>query len=288
MIDTRKEVQEAIDHLVESGAERGLQVAVYRRGELVVDAVAGVTDPEIGRAVTPDTLFNSASVAKGVATTVAHVLVERGVFGYDTPVVELWTEFGAHGKDGVTVRHALTHSAGVPGMPADLTPEDLGDWQTMCALIADATPWWGPGTKTGRHALSYGYLIGEIIRRTTGKPISQVLRDEVAGPLGVGDELYFGVPKSELGRVARLEEAEGNAQVLASGPDGLPILKAAPRAVQPTAAFGNRTDVLTSDIPAGGPCPPVPWRACTRRCWAQWTALGWSRPNGCARSPRWR
>jgi CubicO group peptidase (beta-lactamase class C family) len=254
MSDAQKHVQEAIDHLVESGAERGLQVAVYRRGELVVDAVAGIADPATGRAVTSDTPFYSTSTAKGVASTVAHVLVERGAFSYDTPVVELWPEFGAHGKEGVTVRHALTHSAGVPGMPADITPEDLCDWQKMCALIADAKLWWEPGTKTGYHALTFGYLIGEIVRRATGKPISQILREEVAGPLGVADELFFGVPKSGLGRLARLEESEGNAQMLASmpDPDEFPLFKVAPRAVQPTAEFGNRTDVLTSDIPAGG------------------------------------
>jgi CubicO group peptidase (beta-lactamase class C family) len=256
MSDARKhvqqQVQDAIDHLVASGAERGLQVAVYRRGELVVDAVAGAADPATGRAVSADTLFYSASVAKGVASTVAHVLVERGAFSYDTPVVALWPAFGAHGKEGVTVRHVLTHSAGVPGMPADLTPEDLGDWQKICALIAGATPWWEPGTRTGYHALSYGYLIGEIIRRATGKPICQVLREEVAGPLGVAGELFFGVPRSALGRVARLEEAEGSAEMLASVPDDLPVFKAAPRAIQPTAAFANRTDVLTADIPAGG------------------------------------
>jgi len=225
---------------------------VYRRGALVVDAVAGVADPTTGRAVTSDTPFYSSSTAKGVASTVAHVLVERGAFSYDTPVVELWPAFGAHGKAGVTVRHALTHAAGVPGMPADITPEDLGDWQKICVLIADATPWWEPGTRTGYHALSYGYLIGEIIRRATGKPISQVLREEVAGPLGVADELFFSVPTSELGRVARLEEAEGNTAMLASMPDEFPLFKVAPRAVQPTAEFGNRPDVLTSDIPAGG------------------------------------
>ncbi|MGH2516767.1 MAG: serine hydrolase domain-containing protein [Ktedonobacterales bacterium] len=252
MSDAQKQVQDAINQLVECGAERGLQVAVYQHGEMVVDAVAGVADPATGRAVTVDTPFYSTSTAKGVVSTVAHVLVERGAFTYDTPVVELWPEFGAHGKEGVTVRHVLTHSAGVPGVPAGTTPEDLCDWQKMCAAIAGTTPWWEPGTKTGYHVLTYGYLVGEIVRRATGKPISQVLREEVAGPLGVAGELFFGVPKSELGRVARLEEAEGNDQVFVAVPDEFPMFKVAPRAVQPTAAFGNRTDILTADIPAGG------------------------------------
>src|SRR5262245_26336174 len=102
------QVQEAIDELVASGAERGLQVAVYRNGEQVVDAVAGVADPASGRPVTSDTPFFSFSIGKGVASTVAHVLVERGLFGYDTRIVELWPEFGAHGKEKAMVRHALS------------------------------------------------------------------------------------------------------------------------------------------------------------------------------------
>jgi len=165
MSDVQRRVQEAIDRLVESGAETGVQVAAYRRGELVVDAVAGVADAATGRAVTADTPFFSAWTGKGMTSAVAHVLVERGVFDYDTPIVELWPEFGAHGTHSATIRHALTHSVGVPGVPADTTPEDLCDWEKMCTAIADAEPWWEPGTKFGYHAFTYGYIIGEIVRR---------------------------------------------------------------------------------------------------------------------------
>jgi CubicO group peptidase (beta-lactamase class C family) len=252
MNDLQQRVQEAIDKLVESGAERGLQVAVYRRGELVVDAVAGVADHETGRPVTSDTPFYAYSVGKGATATVAHVLAERGAFGYDTPVVELWPEFGAHGKETATVRHVLTHTVGVPGIPADTTPEDLCDWQKMCEAIAAAEPWWEPGAKTAYHAYPFGYIVGEIVRRATGKPISEVLREEVAGPLGIADELFFGVPESELGRLARLEDAEGSAEFLAAMPDDSPFFKLGPRATIPTAEFGNRADVLMADIPAGG------------------------------------
>ena len=102
------------------------------------------------------------------------------------------------------------------------------------------------------HAYPFGYIVGEIVRRTTGKPISQVLREDVSGPLGVADELFFGVPESELGRLARLEDAEGSAEMVAAMPDDSPFFKLGPRAVTPTAEFGNRTDVLKADIPAGG------------------------------------
>ena len=134
----QQQVQEAIDGMVRSGAERGLQVSVYRDGEPVVDAVAGVADPKTGRPVTPETPVYVYSVGKGATATVAHVLAERGAFDYDTPIADLWPEFGANGKETATVRHALTHTVGVPGIPADTTPEDLCDWDKMCAVIADA------------------------------------------------------------------------------------------------------------------------------------------------------
>jgi CubicO group peptidase (beta-lactamase class C family) len=104
----------------------------------------------------------------------------------------------------------------------------------------------------GYHALTYGYIVGEIVRRATGKRISQVLAEEVAGPLGVADELYFGVPGPELGRVARLEDDPAGTAVFASLPPDWPLFKSAPRAIFPNAAYGNRTDILTSDIPYSG------------------------------------
>jgi CubicO group peptidase (beta-lactamase class C family) len=252
----QQQVQQAIDQLVESGTERGVQVAVYRDGEQVVDAVAGVADPASGRPVDAGTVFYNFSIVKGATATVAHMLAERGLFGYDTPVAELWPEFAAHGKQAVTVHHVLDHTAGVPGIPLDTTIEDLCDWDKMCAAIADAELWWQPGTKVGYHAYTFGYIVGELARRATGKPISQLLREEVAGPLGVADELWFGMPPSEHHRLAPLEDepgaAEMAAQMMASMPPDLPMFKAAPPELFPNAAFGNRADTLAADIPAGG------------------------------------
>src|SRR6202035_5086464 len=249
--DAQNQVQHAIDQLVDAGAERGLQVAAYRGADLVIDAVAGIADPASGRAGTPDTPFYNFSVGKGAASTIVHVLAERGLFGYDTPVVELWPEFGAHGKQSVTVRHVLNHTAGVPGIPLDTTFEDLCNWDKMCAAIADEELWWEPGTKVGYHAYSFGYIVGEIIRRTTGKPISQALREYVSGPLGVADEIYFGMPASEHHRLAPLEDAPGTGAMPDLPPD-LPMFKAGPMSLFPTATLGNRPDILSADIPAGG------------------------------------
>jgi CubicO group peptidase (beta-lactamase class C family) len=254
MTEIQLQLQEAIERLVESGAERGLQVAVYRHGEQVLDATAGVADPKTGRPVTSETPFFSYSIGKGAASTVLHVLAERGVLGYDTPIVELWPEFGAHGKESATVRHALSQSLGVPGLPPQVTVEDMCNWDKMCVIIADAEPWWEPGTKIGYHAVTFGYVVGEIVRRATGKPISQVLREEVASPLGVAEELFFAVPKPEQGRLARLEDAPIPAEMaaaMAEMPEDSPMLKVGP-AECTTAAYGNRAEVLSANIPAGG------------------------------------
>ena len=201
----QQQVQQTIDQLVESGTERGVQVAVYRDGAQVVDAVAGVTDPDSGRPVDAGTVFYNFSIVKGAAATIAHMLAGGGLFGYETPVAELW---------------------------------------------------WEPGTKVGYHAYTFGYIVGEVVRRTTGKRISQVLREEVAGPLGVADELWFGMPPAEHHRLARLEDepgaAEQAAQMMASLPPDLPMFKSAPPELFPSAEFGNRPDTLAADIPAGG------------------------------------
>jgi CubicO group peptidase (beta-lactamase class C family) len=252
MGDLQQQVQQAIDELVGTGAERGLQVAVYQDGKQVVEAVAGVADATTARPVTPDTPFYAYSVGKGATAAVVHVLAEDGVLDYDTPIAELWPEFAAHRKQHATIRHALTHSVGVPGLPSNLTPEDLCDWDKMCAIVADAEPWWEPGTKVGYHAYTFGYIVGEVVRRATGKRISEVLLERISGPLGVGDELYIGVPSSELGRLARLEDAEGSAEMLASIPDDAPMFQLGSKAIWPTAEFGNRRDVLMAEIPAGG------------------------------------
>ncbi|MGI5271256.1 serine hydrolase domain-containing protein [Nonomuraea sp. CA-218870] len=254
----RKIVQEIADELVASGAERGLQIAVFRRGELLADVVAGVADAETGRPFTSDTPVYATSTGKGVTAAVVHVLAERGALDYDTPIAELWPEFGAHGKERATIRHALSHQAGVPGVPVATTPEDLADWDGMCAAIAGAEPWWEPGTRCGYHPQTFGYLLGEVVRRATGKRFSQVLEEEVAGPLGVSGELFCAVPEAELGRLARIEEVAPPPPLPDAMRDMIPFFRvvggytAAPAAAMPDAAFSNRRDVLTAEIPAGG------------------------------------
>lgn len=123
--------------------------------------------------------------------------------------------------------------------------------EDVCVAIADAELWWEPGTKVGYHAYTFGYIVGEIASRVTGKPIGQVLRDDVTTPLGITDELYFGMPESEHSRLARLEDAPSEWD-LSAMPDDLPMFRAGPISLFPTAELGNRTDLLLADIPAGG------------------------------------
>jgi CubicO group peptidase (beta-lactamase class C family) len=261
MPEIQQLVQEAVDELILSGGERGLQVAAYQHGRPLVEVAGGQADVRTGRPVTPDTLFHVTSTGKALTSTVVHVLVQRGLFAYNTTLAELWPEFGSRGKEKITVRHVLTHTAGLPAVPADTTVDDLCDWDKMCAVLATAEPWWEPGTRTGYHPQTFGYLLGEVVRRATGQSISEVMRREVAEPLGLADELYFAVPASELPRVAHHEEPAGGMEltpeVLASLAEQVPFFKvvdgwtAAPPAAMPSAAYCNREDVLQADIPAG-------------------------------------
>ncbi len=248
-MDAQERAQRLIDDLVATGRETGVQVAAYLHGERVVHAWAGTAAP--GRPVDERTLFTGWSVGKGVTSTVVHVLAEAGLLGYDVPIARYWPEFGAHGKDGVLLAHLLTHSAGVPYPPADVTPADLGDWDGMCARIAGLRPQSEPGAVTAYHAVTFGYIAGEVVRRVTGRTIAEVLRDEVAGPLGVADDLFYGVPAEQLPRVARLEE--GNwAHVVAARPAGSPFFQAIPPAIQPSPTLGNEPGYLTVHNPASG------------------------------------
>lgn len=236
-----------LDERVETGAETGLQVAVHHRGALVADAVAGLADGRSGRRVTSRTLFFSFSAGKVMTSLIAHLLVRNGAVGYDTPLTDLWPEFGAHGKETATLRHVLTHSAGVPAMPRCIGPADLADWPRVCGAIAGAEPRWRPGTKTGYHAFTYGFLVGEVARRATGKPMRTLLREWVTTPLGLEGDLFFGVPPADLARLAHLEDAMPPA---AGAPPDDAVL--APWEMRPSAAMGNSHAILLADIPSVG------------------------------------
>jgi CubicO group peptidase (beta-lactamase class C family) len=183
------------------------------------------------------------------------VLAEQGVLDYDTPIAEVWPAFAAHGKSSITLRHALSQSAGVPGLPQDITIDDLPDWEKMCATVAGETPWWEAGTKVGYHAITWGFLVGEFVRRVTGSRISGIVREQVAAPLGIEHELMLAVPTADLDRVAVNEDApmeapQGDGHDFEM-PIAGPMFRIGPWEAT-SAAYGNRADVRQADIPAGG------------------------------------
>ena len=198
-------VRAVLESIVRDTDEIGLQVAAYLDGQLVIDAWAGMADPAAGKPVDGDTLFMLSSTTKGVTATCMHACVEKHKLSYDMPIVEVWPEFGAHGKEKATLRHALTHQTGVPQTPVGYTPEWLSDWDRMCRGIADLAPMFTIGQRTAYHSLNYGYINGEILRRVDGRTIAQFLQQEICKPLGI-DGAYLGVPDSELGRVAVLTD----------------------------------------------------------------------------------
>jgi len=196
-------VQQIIDGLVAAGEEIGLQAAAYVDGELAVDCWAGLADQATGRKVDGDTLFQSFSSAKGVTSTCLHLLADRGLVDYDAPVARYWPEFAANGKGGITLRHVLTHTAGVPQLPPGVTSEMMCDWEAMCAGIAATTPLWEPGAVACYHAVTFGWLVGEVVRRVDGRPIDQVCREELCAPLGACD-LCLALSEEAESRLATL------------------------------------------------------------------------------------
>lgn len=244
-------VQQLLEHLVVTGQETGLQVAAYLDGKLVVDAWAGVADPESGRPMDGDTLINVWSAGKAVTSTTVHALVERGVLEYDALVTQYWPEYGVNGKERTTLADVLTHSAGVPQLPPDITPEKLIDTAVMTNWVARQSPLWEPGTHGSYHAFTFGYIVAELVRRSTGRSIDDVTRDLVTSPLGIADSFAFSITDQHRDRLAVLVDEEGAEEALWSMPDDSPFFIAAPRAVTPVARLGNRPDYQAAGIPAG-------------------------------------
>jgi CubicO group peptidase (beta-lactamase class C family) len=180
----------------------GAAVTVYHRGEPVVDLWGGQrTDDDEWR---EDTVAMCFSTTKGVASTALHILADRGQVGYDEPVATYWPEFAANGKAAVTVRHVLTHSSGLHRIRSLVdSGARLHDWDHMTEALAAAAPAYEPGSRHGYHALTYGWLVGEIIRRVSGSGIAEFVEAEIARPLDC-DGLYIGLPRSERHRVAPL------------------------------------------------------------------------------------
>ena len=203
--DANALVKRALESAIEDHGEIGLQVCAYQNGALAIDTWAGLADQATGRPVNGDTLFNVFSVTKGIALTAVHILAERGAFDYDTLVGDVWPEYATNGKEKTTIRHILTHRAGIPQMPEGITPELMCNWSYMINFIEGVAPLFEPGTQNAYHQLTYGWLLSELVRRADPKHrmIDQFIYEEIGGPLKAPD-LWIGLPDSELPRVAKL------------------------------------------------------------------------------------
>lgn len=187
---------------VSSGGELGAAIAIDIDGELVVDIWGGYADRAKTREWSQDTIVNVFSSTKNVTALAALMLIDRGLVDPFAPVAEYWPEFAANGKDQVEVRHVLSHTSGVSGWEIPFRLEDVYDWEKSTSRLAAQAPWWQPGTASGYHAMTSGHLIGEIVRRITGKTLKDFVRDEIAEPLGA--DFQIGAVPEDDARIAEL------------------------------------------------------------------------------------
>ena len=193
-------LREALARNLDSGEELGASIVVDIDGNVVVDMWGGFRDQARTLPWTEDTITNVWSSTKTITSLAALMLVDRGELDVDAPVARYWPQFAAAGKQDVLVRHVMSHSSGVSGLDQPAAAEDLYDWETATSRYAAQAPWWPPGTASGYHALNYGHLVGELVRRISGKPLKQFVAEEMAGPLGA--DFQIGAAESDWDRIA--------------------------------------------------------------------------------------
>jgi CubicO group peptidase (beta-lactamase class C family) len=197
--------------------EVGAGFSLYVEGEQVVALTGGVADAD-GRPYDEDTLQMVFSTTKGATAVCAHLLAERGELDLDAPVAEYWPEFAAAEKGDVPVSWLLCHKAGLIDTDRSMTLDEALDWDTVTAALAESTPVWEPGTQHGYHAVTYGWLVGEVVRRISGKSLGTFFADEVAGPLGL--DFWIGLPDAQQGRVAPLIPMGGGPEPMMLSEEG--------------------------------------------------------------------
>jgi CubicO group peptidase (beta-lactamase class C family) len=232
----------------DQGQEVGASVAVTLHGEPVVDLWAGDAD-EQGNPWQRDTIVNVWSTTKTMAAICLLVLADRGEVDLDAPVATYWPEFAAEGKDRVTVAQVMGHTAGQPGWDPAIAPEVLYDWDQATAALAAEGLWWEPGTASGYHALTQGYLEGEVVRRVTGRTVGTFFREEIAEPLGA--DFHIGLPESEDHRTGRMIAPDLSLLGAVEGSSGTIAAKAL-LSCPLTGAEPNTREWRAAEIPAAG------------------------------------
>lgn len=232
-------IASVMQQYIDAGVEEGLQLCVYHRGQRILDLSAGVRNAA-GDPLTADTLIFGWSMTKGITALAIHQLAERGLIAYDDPVCRYWPEFAQNGKRFISIRQFLTHTSGMQNMPAVSTSE-MCDWDAMCTRFAAMAPLSYPGEVSAYHAISYGWLLGELVRRVDGRSIGTYVHDEICAPLGISD-LHIGLPAHLHQTCAELSYDAKNAALNADHVGNQEVADAPHH-------FANRHDVREAAIP---------------------------------------
>lgn len=198
-------VADAFRENFDKHGELGAACCVYKEGRPVVDVWGGIADRRTGQPWEEGTVVPVFSTTKGVVALCVNLLAERGIVALDVPLAENWPEFAASGKEDITLRHVLTHTAGLPSLVGNLSIGDVCSWDPVVEALAAQPPAWEPGRVWAYHGQTFGFLVGESVRRTTGRTIGSILFDEIAQPMGI--DAWIGLPPEQEARVAFVEES---------------------------------------------------------------------------------
>jgi CubicO group peptidase (beta-lactamase class C family) len=246
-------VRDAFAHNFDVGREVGAALCLHVAGRKVVDIWGGSFDQEDSRPYDQDTLQLVYSTTKGATAACANLLAQRGELDLNAPVAKYWPEFAQAGKEDIPVLYLLTHQAGLPVIDRTLTAEEVQAWDPMIAALAEQSPIWEPGTAHGYHAVTYGYLVGEVVRRVTGRSLGTFFAEEIAQPLGL--EFWIGLPEEQEHRVSPMI---GGVMAQAGTGEGMPSdfsSSLVARALNAGGAFGdpafpNTREWHAAEIPA--------------------------------------
>ena len=234
----------------ELGLDIGSSLALTYEGEIVIDIWAGTRDKAQSLPWEENTIVNVFSSTKNATSLAAYVLADQGKLDFSTPVAEYWPEFAQNGKENILVSHIMSHSSGLPGWDEPVAGHDLYDPDKVAALFETQEPWWEPGSAVGYHAISVGNLMGEIIKRISGKTVGNFFREEIAEPLNI--DFHIGLGDEHHSRVAEIHQAvETNPEDLFELEEGSVMQKVMTNGII-TAPDANTSEWRRAEIPAAG------------------------------------
>jgi len=226
-------VKDAFNRNFEEGMEIGASFAVTINGKYVIDIWGGYQDKNKTKLWEKDTICNVYSTTKVPTVLCTMMCVDRGLLDLDEKVAKYWPEFAQNGKENVLVRHLLSHTSGLAGFEEEIPPSVYYDWDKATSLLAAQKPWWEPGTKSGYHAITHGYLLGELVRRITGKTLGTFFKEEIANPLKI--DFHIGLPEKSIPRVSKLVP-------------GTPIMAMIPLLMGGVFNLANNSEIIKEEI----------------------------------------